>query len=148
MIIFEIDAMGDADRDTRLQALGVVGDVVRRTLRESDAACRLGDLMVGAILEDTPEAGAVWAAERVRGTLLASRSATRSRCRRVSRATRRTRWVRPSSCTRRAARSTRRVSRGATASSSRPNRRAEAASSLVRLASVRRSRRGGDVRPD
>ena len=43
-----------------------------RTLRESDAACRLGDLMVGAILEDTPEAGAVWAAERVRGTLLAS----------------------------------------------------------------------------
>ena len=67
VIIFEIDAMGEADRDTRLQALGVVGDVVRRTLRESDAACRLGDLMVGAILEDTPEAGAVWAAERVRG---------------------------------------------------------------------------------
>jgi diguanylate cyclase (GGDEF)-like protein len=72
VIIFEIDAMGEADGDTRLQALGVVGDVVRRTLRESDAACRLGDLMIGAILEDTPEAGAVWAAERVRGTLLAS----------------------------------------------------------------------------
>jgi diguanylate cyclase (GGDEF)-like protein len=72
VIIFEIDALSEADRDTRLQALGVVGDVVRRTLRESDAACRLGDLMVGAILEDTPEAGAVWAAERVRGTLLAS----------------------------------------------------------------------------
>jgi diguanylate cyclase (GGDEF)-like protein len=72
VIIFEIDAMGEADGDTRMQALGVVGDVVRRTLRESDAACRLGDLMIGAILEDTPEAGAVWAAERVRGTLLAS----------------------------------------------------------------------------
>ena len=72
VVIFEIDSMGEADRDTRQQALGVVGDVVRRTLRESDAACRLGDLMVGAILEDTPEAGAVWAAERVRGTLLAS----------------------------------------------------------------------------
>jgi diguanylate cyclase (GGDEF)-like protein len=72
VIIFEIDAMSDSDRDTRSQALGVVGDVVRRTLRESDAACRLGDLMIGAILEDTPEAGAVWAAERVRGTLLAS----------------------------------------------------------------------------
>ena len=72
VVIFEIDSMGDADSDTRQQALGVVGDVVRRTLRESDAACRLGDLMVGAILEDTPEAGAVWAAERVRGTLLAS----------------------------------------------------------------------------
>jgi len=72
VVIFEIDSMGEADVDTRHQALGVVGDVVRRTLRESDAACRLGDLMVGAILEDTPEAGAVWAAERVRGTLLAS----------------------------------------------------------------------------
>jgi diguanylate cyclase (GGDEF)-like protein len=72
VIIFEIDSLGEADKETRLQALGVVGDVVRRTLRESDAACRLGDLMVGAILEDTPEAGAVWAAERVRGTLLAS----------------------------------------------------------------------------
>jgi diguanylate cyclase (GGDEF)-like protein len=72
VIIFEIDGMGEAEKDAQLQALGVVGDVVRRTLRESDAACRLGDLMVGAILEDTPEAGAVWAAERVRGTLLAS----------------------------------------------------------------------------
>ena len=72
VVIFEIDSMGEADADTRQQALGVVGDVVRRTLRESDAACRLGDLMVGAILEDTHEAGAVWAAERVRGTLLAS----------------------------------------------------------------------------
>ena len=72
VIIFEIDSLGESDRATREQALGVVGDVVRRTLRESDAACRLGDLIVGAILEDTPEAGAVWAAERVRGTLLAS----------------------------------------------------------------------------
>jgi two-component system cell cycle response regulator len=72
VIIFEIDSLSDAERETRQQALGVVGDVVRRTLRESDAACRLGDLMIGAILEDTPEAGAVWAAERVRGTLLAS----------------------------------------------------------------------------
>jgi len=72
VVIFEIDSMSEADTETRQQALGVVGDVVRRTLRESDAACRLGDLMIGAILEDTPEAGAVWAAERVRGTLLAS----------------------------------------------------------------------------
>jgi diguanylate cyclase (GGDEF)-like protein len=72
IVIFEIDALGDAGKEAQTQALGVVGDVVRRTLRESDAACRLGDLMIGAILEDTPEAGAVWAAERVRGTLLAS----------------------------------------------------------------------------
>ena len=121
VVIFEIDGMGEADRETRLQALGVVGDVVRRTLRESDAACRLGDLMVGAILEDTPEAGAVWAAERVRGTLLASPGRRRAHaCRPASRATRRTRSVRPSSCTRRAGRSTKRGPRAATASSSHP----------------------------
>jgi diguanylate cyclase (GGDEF)-like protein len=73
VVIFEIDATPEHDNEAgRAQALTVVGDVVRRTLRESDSACRLGDLMIGAILEDTPEAGAVWAAERVRGTLLAS----------------------------------------------------------------------------
>src|SRR6185436_1989159 len=36
VVIFEIDSMGEADGDTRQQALGVVGDVVRRTLREPD----------------------------------------------------------------------------------------------------------------
>ena len=72
VVIFEVDGMHEEATDRRDQALGVIGDVVRRTLRESDSACRLGDLMVGAILEDTPEAGAVWAAERVRGTLLTS----------------------------------------------------------------------------
>jgi diguanylate cyclase (GGDEF)-like protein len=72
VVIFEVDGMHDEEMEKRDQALSVVGDVVRRTLRESDSACRLGDLMVGAILEDTHEAGAVWAAERVRGTLLTS----------------------------------------------------------------------------
>jgi diguanylate cyclase (GGDEF)-like protein len=72
VVIFEIDGLHNSDEVTRDQALGVIGDVVRRTLRESDSACRLGELMVGAILEDTSETGAVWAAERVRGTLLGS----------------------------------------------------------------------------
>jgi diguanylate cyclase (GGDEF)-like protein len=72
VVIFEIDGLHGSDGVTRDQALGVVGDVVRRTLRESDSACRLGELMIGAILEDTSETGAVWAAERVRGTLLGS----------------------------------------------------------------------------
>ena len=67
VVIFEIDGLHGSDGVTRDQALGVVGDVVRRTLRESDSACRLGELMIGAILEDTSETGAVWAAERVRG---------------------------------------------------------------------------------
>ncbi len=72
VVIFEVDGLVDSDPDMCVQALAVVGDVLRRTLRESDSACRLGALMVGAILEDTPESGAVWAAERVRGTLLSS----------------------------------------------------------------------------
>jgi diguanylate cyclase (GGDEF)-like protein len=72
VVVFEIDGMTNSDHETQVQALGVVGEVLRRTLRESDSACRLGDLMVGAILEDTAEAGAVWAAERVRGALLSS----------------------------------------------------------------------------
>ena len=72
VVIFELDALADTPTVEHDRALTVVGDVVRRTFRESDSACRLGDVMVGVILEDTPEAGGVWAAERVRGTLLAS----------------------------------------------------------------------------
>ena len=69
VVIFELDGIGRAERDTKDQALGVLGEVVRRTLRECDAACRIGDTMAAAVLEDTAEAGAVWATERVRGTL-------------------------------------------------------------------------------
>ena len=50
VVIFELDALADAPTAERDQALTVVGDVVRRTLRESDSACRLGDVMVGVIL--------------------------------------------------------------------------------------------------
>jgi diguanylate cyclase (GGDEF)-like protein len=72
VVIFEVDGMTDVDDGACDQALTAIGDIVRRTLRESDAACRLGGPMIGAILEDTPEAGGVWAAERVRGSLLGS----------------------------------------------------------------------------
>lgn len=72
VVIFEVDGMTDVDDIACDQALTAIGDIVRRTLRESDAACRLGGPMIGAILEDTPEAGGVWAAERVRGSLLGS----------------------------------------------------------------------------
>ncbi len=69
VVIFELDGIGRSEPETQHQALGVLGAVVRRTLRECDAACRIGDTMAAAVLEDTAEAGAVWAAERVRGTL-------------------------------------------------------------------------------
>jgi diguanylate cyclase (GGDEF)-like protein len=38
-------------------------------LRESDAACRLGDVLAIAVLEDTDQHGALLAAERVRAAL-------------------------------------------------------------------------------
>jgi diguanylate cyclase (GGDEF)-like protein len=69
VVIFEIDGFNGLGDDTRDQALGVLGAVVQRTLRECDTACRVGETMAAAVLEDTAESGAVWAAERVRGTL-------------------------------------------------------------------------------
>jgi two-component system cell cycle response regulator len=69
VVLFELDGLDDATSATRRQALGVLGDVVRRTLRECDTACRISDRRAAAVLEDTAESGAAWAAERVRGAL-------------------------------------------------------------------------------
>ena len=46
-----------------------VAEGIRSTLREADTACRLSPERYGLVLEDTPENGAVWTAERVRRTL-------------------------------------------------------------------------------
>jgi diguanylate cyclase (GGDEF)-like protein len=69
ILLFELDSFDGAAADVRDQAVAVLGDVVRRTLRECDIACRLGEVLAGVVLEDTAEVGAVWAAERVRGNL-------------------------------------------------------------------------------
>jgi diguanylate cyclase (GGDEF)-like protein len=69
VVIFELDGLDAADPPVREQALGVLGDVVRRTLRECDTACRIADNRAATVLEDTAESGAAWAAERVRGAL-------------------------------------------------------------------------------
>lgn len=69
IVLFEIDGFADATDGVRADALNALGEVLRKTLRECDSACRIGDLMAAAILEDTTEAGAVWAAERVRSAL-------------------------------------------------------------------------------
>ena len=61
-----------ADREHATQALSALGAVAWRTLRESDAVFRLGDVVAVGVLVDTAEPGAVWAAERVRGALRAS----------------------------------------------------------------------------
>ncbi len=45
-------------------------DAVRETIRDADIACRLDDGTFAVILEDTPENGAVWTAERIRRNLV------------------------------------------------------------------------------
>jgi diguanylate cyclase (GGDEF)-like protein len=72
VVMFEVDSMNDAEPAIRDEAIGVLGEVVRATLRECDTSCRVSTHGAGAVLENTTEAGAVWAVERVRGILLAS----------------------------------------------------------------------------
>ncbi len=69
VILFDIDDLAGAGAAECDAAISALGATVTQTLRESDAACRVGSTMAAAILEDTAEAGAVWAAERIRGTL-------------------------------------------------------------------------------
>jgi diguanylate cyclase (GGDEF)-like protein len=66
LVLFEIDGFEKARPDRRDRAMRLLGAALRRTLRECDTACRYGDHAVAALLEDTPEAGAANAAERVR----------------------------------------------------------------------------------
>lgn len=72
LVVFELDGLdrndsgAKSDRDFYITA---VGDVVKRTLRESDCAFRIDDNIFAAVMDDTTESGAVWAAERVRGVL-------------------------------------------------------------------------------
>jgi diguanylate cyclase (GGDEF)-like protein len=69
IVIFEVDDLEHASAAECDAVVGALGEIITETLRESDAACRLGRTMASAILEDTAEAGAVWAAERIRGAL-------------------------------------------------------------------------------
>ena len=56
----------------RDEALTALGAVAWRTLRESDAVFRLGDVVAVGVLVDTAEPGAVIVAERVREALRTS----------------------------------------------------------------------------
>jgi diguanylate cyclase (GGDEF)-like protein len=62
---------GDEVSDVyRREAVSSFAETLARTLRDSDIACRIADTTFGVILEDTPEAGGVWAAERLRIAML------------------------------------------------------------------------------
>lgn len=72
LVIFELDGLDKNDSNSpsdRNFFISAVGDVVKRTLRESDCAFRIDENTFAATMDDTTESGAVWAAERVRGVL-------------------------------------------------------------------------------
>lgn len=69
VVLLELDPPVAAlthDGDVADATLQAFSSVLRQTLREADTACRIGDTRFALILEDTPEGGGVWAAERIR----------------------------------------------------------------------------------
>lgn len=72
VVFWELDGLDGAERAATEQALTALGAIAWRTLRESDAVFRLGDVVAVAVLVDTAEPGARIVAERVRGALRSS----------------------------------------------------------------------------
>ncbi len=68
LVLLDI-VQGPADADGGPADSALVTNALRRTLREADTACRLDDGRYALVLEDTPENGAIWTIERVRGHL-------------------------------------------------------------------------------
>lgn len=73
VVAFEVEGIDEALRCGAHESWRAVGDAVILTLRECDTVCRVGSSLVFAVLEDTPELGALLVAERVRGALRRSR---------------------------------------------------------------------------
>jgi diguanylate cyclase (GGDEF)-like protein len=67
LLLLSLEVDGRARHE---QAVTTFADILRATLRESDTVCRLGFNEFGVVLEDTSEAGGVWAAERLRTALV------------------------------------------------------------------------------
>jgi diguanylate cyclase (GGDEF)-like protein len=65
LVLVDVTSGLPADGREQRHALTGFGAVVRETMRDSDIACRIGTSNFALILEDTPEAGGVWAAERL-----------------------------------------------------------------------------------
>jgi diguanylate cyclase (GGDEF)-like protein len=72
VVFWELDGLDRAPIEDREQALTALGAIAWRTLRESDAVFRLGDMVAVAVLVDTAEPGAIIVAERVRSALRSS----------------------------------------------------------------------------
>jgi diguanylate cyclase (GGDEF)-like protein len=72
VVFWEVDDLAAAPAEARDQAVTALGAVAWRTLRESDALFRIGDVVAVAVLVDTAEPGALTVAERVREQLRSS----------------------------------------------------------------------------
>jgi diguanylate cyclase (GGDEF)-like protein len=69
VVALEADGERGKDRPSVDAAMRALGGVIRETLREADCACRVGDVVVIAALDDTTEEGARLAIERVQAGL-------------------------------------------------------------------------------
>jgi len=74
LLMLALDADGTTEKG-RHDVTIAFADILRDTLRESDTVCRIGVASFAVVLEDTSEAGAVWAAERLRTALVRQRDA-------------------------------------------------------------------------
>jgi diguanylate cyclase (GGDEF)-like protein len=72
VVFWELDGLDTASPAVHDQAITALGAVAWRTLRESDAMFRIGDVAAVCVLVDTAEPGAVTVAERVRDALRTS----------------------------------------------------------------------------
>ena len=66
VIFFEIDEFDSFAPYIREHAMRATSRVITNTLRESDTVCGISAGTLGALLDDTSEAGAIWAANRIR----------------------------------------------------------------------------------
>ena len=67
--LMQIDDWNRRGLEQRQRALRHVSSILQTTLRSSDTVCTIGHGRLGVILDDAPETGAVWAADRVRTVL-------------------------------------------------------------------------------
>jgi diguanylate cyclase (GGDEF)-like protein len=69
VVALEADGIRGCSQPDVDDAMRALGGVIRETLREADCACRVGDVVVIAALDDTTEEGARLAIERVQAGL-------------------------------------------------------------------------------
>lgn len=72
LVILELTPEDPGRHRVTEQSMKVLAAVVRAVLRDSDTGCRIDEHTIGVLLEDTPEAGALWATERVRAGFFAT----------------------------------------------------------------------------